>query len=72
MQVKALHVVEREHADCNAVSQAEFIPMPEKERIRLSSGASAKDRRTRKARKPIGSKNYRPGLKPWPPKRKGL
>ena len=36
----------------------------------LSSGASAKNRRTQKARKPIGSRSFTPGLKPRPPKEK--
>jgi hypothetical protein len=35
---------------------------------RLSSGASANNRRTQKARKPSGFKDFTPGLKPRPPK----
>src|SRR6266446_4512776 len=35
---------------------------------RLSSGASARNRRTQKTRKPIGCERFTPGLKPRPPK----
>src|SRR6266404_4761575 len=33
-----------------------------------SSGASARNRRTQKTRKPIGCERFTPGLKPRPPK----